>query len=143
MLNINNNIKNKKNNLINSQEFSFTSEILNQIIIATNRYDAHMSKIIEISLEKYFKLDMTQDIVDWVYQDIIMPIERTYLKLELIKNLEVNKNKSILIEKAISALYSLRAKWFFEEKDKNGKDLEYSRFFRLVISNTKKILLKK
>ena len=35
MLNINYNIKNKKNNLINSQEFYFTSEILNQIIKTT------------------------------------------------------------------------------------------------------------
>ena len=141
MLNINYNIKNKKNNLINSQEFYFTSEILNQIIKTANRYDAHMSKFIEISLEDYLKSDTTQNSVDWVYQDIIMSIESIYLFLNSIQNFEVNKNKFIsnIFEEAVSAIYSLKTKWIFVEKDKNGKDLEKSRFFNLLISTMKKI----
>jgi len=138
MLNINNNIKNKKNNLINFQEFYFTSEILIQIIKTANRYDAHMSKFIEISLEDYLKSDTTKDSVEWVYQDIILSIENIYLFLN---SIQVNKNKFIsnIFEEAVSAIYSLRKKWFFVEKDKNGKELEKSRFFNLLISTMKKI----
>lgn len=141
MLNINNNIKKKKNNLINSQEFYFTSEILNQIIKTANRYDTHMSKFIEISLEDYLKSDTTQYSVDWVYKDICVYIESIYLFLNSIQNFEVNKNKFIsnIFEEAVSAIYSLRAKWFFVEIDKNGKDLKKSRFFNLLISTMKKI----
>ena len=141
MLNINNNIKKKKNNLINSQEFYFTSEILNQIIKTANRYDTHMSKFIEISLEDYLKSDTTQYSVDWVYKDICVYIESIYLFLNSIQNFEVNKNKFIsnIFEEAVSAIYSLRTKWFFVEIDKNGKDLKKSRFFNLLISTMKKI----
>lgn len=141
MLNINNNIKTKKNNLMNSQEFYFINEILNQIIKTANRYDAHMSKFIEISLEDYLKSDTTQYSVDWVYKDICVYIESIYLFLNSIQNFEVIKNKftSNIFEEAVSAICSLKTKWFFVEIDKNGKDLEKSRFFNLLISTMKKI----
>jgi hypothetical protein len=141
MLNINNNITNQKNNLINFQEFYCTSEVLNQIIKTTKRYDVHMSKFIEISLEDYLKSDTTQDSIDWVYQDIIMSIESIYLFLNSIQNFELMKNKLVsnIFEEAVSAIYSLKLKWFFVEKDKNGKDLEKSKFFNLLVSTMKKI----
>jgi hypothetical protein len=134
-------IKNKKNNLINFQDFCFTNVVLDHIIKTANRYDSHMSKFIEISLEDYLKSDLTQNSTDWVYQDISTFIQSIYLFLNSIQNSELTKDKFVLntLEEAVSAIHSLMTKWFCVKKDKNGEDLEKSRFSKLLISTKKKV----